>query len=131
MAESVSLDQLTAALTGEALADAVSEGRCLAAPVGCGASVFNADSTMRGDIADPIDEADYLAEWKETGLCADCQDDREELEDAKMRRSTWATLAYEVLLNLFEELEDREREILAEDGNEWARMPERPDTEEK
>ncbi|MFD0225170.1 hypothetical protein ACWGPD_11160 [Streptomyces hirsutus] len=116
MADSVSLDQLTAALTGEALADAVSEGRCLAAPVGCGLPVFNADGSLRH--SDPGDDPEeYIAEWKMTGLCADCQDEREELEDARMRRSTWATLAYEVLLDLFEELEDREREILAEDDN--------------
>ncbi|MEV0690465.1 hypothetical protein [Streptomyces sp. NPDC050388] len=116
MADFVSLDQLTATLTGESVADAVSEGRCLLEPVGCGLPVFNADGSLRHSL--PIDDPEeYIAEWKMTGLCADCQDEREELEDAKIRRTTWATLAYEVLLDLFEELAEREREILNEDSN--------------
>jgi hypothetical protein len=98
------LDEFTAALTGDSAADAVSEGRCLSAPVGCGAFVFNADGTMRGDILDPIDEADYVAEWKTTGLCADCQDEREELEEQKVERHTWACNAYMAHLDLMADL---------------------------
>lgn len=103
MDQPVSLDQLTAVLTGDSVADAVAQGRCLAAPVGCGASVFQ-DGTMRGDILDPLDEADYIAEWKHTGLCADCQDEREELEDRKVDRHTWATKAACARLDLELEL---------------------------
>ncbi|MEV5015391.1 hypothetical protein ACIGW1_18470 [Streptomyces sp. NPDC053780] len=98
------LDEFMTALSGDSVDDAVSEGRCLAAPVGCGASVFNADGTMRGDILDPIDEADYVTEWRITGVCADCQDEREELEDQKVERHTWATNAYVAHLDLMAEL---------------------------
>ncbi|WP_040907056.1 hypothetical protein [Streptomyces griseoflavus] len=105
------LDEFMTVLTGDSVENAVRETRCLLAPVGCGAPVFNADGSLRH--SDPDDDPEqYVMEWWLTGLCADCQDQREELEDARVDRSDWATNAYAVFLDLWEEMHDRTRAIL-------------------
>ncbi|MGY0070215.1 hypothetical protein ACWZEH_26200 [Streptomyces sp. QTS137] len=76
--------------------------------------MFGADGKMLGDIdhTDPDDEANYIVEWKMTGLCADCQDEREEIEEDYVRRYIRACDAYAVHLEVWEEMVDRQHEIL-------------------
>ncbi|NEB63525.1 hypothetical protein G3I61_28350 [Streptomyces diastaticus] len=97
------LDEFMTALTGDSVADAVAEGRCLAAPVGCGAQVFLADGSLRH--SDPDDDPEqYVTEWRLTGLCADCQDSHEADEEKAVERHTWACNAYMAHLDLMADL---------------------------
>lgn len=58
---------------GDLVASAVSEGRCIKTPAGCGKPLIAEDGTAR--VFWDEDEAQrYEAEWRITGLCPDCQD---------------------------------------------------------
>jgi hypothetical protein len=67
-----------AALSGGDLpADAVREGRCLKAPIGCGQPLISVDGTARV-FWDEAEAQRYEAEWRITGLCPNCQDSLDE-----------------------------------------------------
>jgi hypothetical protein len=97
------LDEFMTALSGDSVADAVRESRCLSAPVGCGAPVFNADGSLRH--SDPDDDPEqYVTEWRYSGLCADCQDAQEAIEEKAVERHTQACADYSAFLDLWDEM---------------------------
>ncbi|MGW1398466.1 hypothetical protein ACWCRF_07240 [Streptomyces sp. NPDC002405] len=73
MAQPISLDVFITALTGDSVSTAVQEGRCVREPIGCGQSMFDATGNLR-TMPDEEEPGYFVAEWKVTGLCADCQD---------------------------------------------------------
>ncbi len=78
----MSISNFLASLSGGDLpADAVREERCLREPIGCGKPLIAEDGTTRV-FWDADEAARYQAEWHITGLCPDCQDRIDVVEEA-------------------------------------------------
>jgi len=58
---------------GDLVANALAESRCIKTAPGCGKPLIAADGTTRV-FWDDVEAKRYEAEWRQTGLCPDCQD---------------------------------------------------------
>ncbi|MFI6061192.1 hypothetical protein [Streptomyces sp. NPDC051286] len=104
MSSHISLDEFMAAiLGGDSVSAAVQEGRCVSEPIGCGLPVFDTAGNLRHTMPDDAPE-EYVAEWQMTGLCADCQDALEGIEDEDVKRHSRACADYSAFLDLWAEM---------------------------
>ncbi|MCM1946391.1 hypothetical protein NC315_13530 [Streptomyces sp. G2] len=101
----VSLGEFVAALTGDSVEAAVSEGRCLVAPMGCGEPVMDEDGNLEYDSDDPADGVWYSVDWQMTGLCPSCQDELDDPDPEVIPISEPAIQDAVSLLDLWSELE--------------------------
>ncbi|MEU2114847.1 hypothetical protein ABZ567_04145 [Streptomyces sp. NPDC016459] len=99
------LEEFVTALSGESVETAVSEGRCLAEPIGCGESTVDENGNLEYDSDDPTDEVWYSLDWQMTGLCPACQDELDEPDDYLAAPSEEAIETAVSLLDLWTELE--------------------------
>ncbi|MET9350173.1 hypothetical protein [Streptomyces termitum] len=95
----VTLEEFVTVVTGDSIEQAVSEGRCLMQPFGCGEPV----ELGAGD--DPEDQMLYDLSWQMTGLCPECQRDVEDIEDEEQANRSAACQSFVSFMTLWSELE--------------------------
>ncbi|MEU9705091.1 hypothetical protein [Streptomyces sp. NPDC047981] len=94
----VTLEEFVAVVTGDSVQDVVRESRCVALPFGCGENLMEVVYTSED--GDPEEDALYWLIWQMTGLCGDCQDEYEELEDEAVDAVTQAVDKFELRLEM-------------------------------